>query len=83
MFFGCTVPPDSKETEFGSRDQKAFLSACKNTGIVLVPCCAWKCVSIAIFSGEECYLLRQMTSWWESKKLIQSLESYELTAYPL
>ena len=35
---GCTVPPDSKETELGSSDQEASPSAGKNTGVVLVPC---------------------------------------------
>ena len=38
MFSGCTVPPDSKETELGSSNQEASLSAGKNTGVVLVPC---------------------------------------------
>ena len=30
MFSGCTVPPDSKETELGSSDQAASPSAGKN-----------------------------------------------------
>ena len=38
MFFGCTLPSDSKETELGSSDQEASPSAGKNTGVVLVPC---------------------------------------------
>ena len=38
MFSGCTVPPDSKETELGSSNQEASPSASKNTGVVLVPC---------------------------------------------
>ena len=38
MFSGCTVPPDSKETELGSSDQEASPSAGKNTGLVLVSC---------------------------------------------
>ena len=33
VFFGCTVPPDSKETEIGSSDQEASLSTSKNTGV--------------------------------------------------
>ena len=37
MFSGCTVPPDSKETELGSSDQQVSLSVGKNVGIVLVP----------------------------------------------
>ena len=38
VFSGCTVPPDSKETELGSSDQEASPSADKNAGVVLVPC---------------------------------------------
>ena len=38
MFFGCTVPPDSKKTELGSSNQEVSLSAGKNTGVVLVTC---------------------------------------------
>ena len=38
VFSGCTVPPDSKETELGSSDKDASPSAGKNTGVVLVPC---------------------------------------------
>ena len=32
MFSGCTVPPDSKETELRSSNQEASPSAGKNTG---------------------------------------------------
>ena len=62
-FSGCTVPPDSKETELGSSDQEAPPSAGKNTGVVLVPCHSWKCVHAAIFGGVDiskisgCHLL--------------------------
>ena len=38
MFSGCTVLPDSKETELGSSNQEPSPSARKNTGVVLVPC---------------------------------------------
>ena len=68
MFSGCTVLPDSKETELGSSDQEASPSAGKNTMVVLVPCCAWKCVPTAISSGVDisevpgCHLLQQMSS---------------------
>ena len=68
MFSGCTVPPDSKETKLGSSDQEASPSAGKNTGIVLVPCRAWKCVPTAISGGVGipevlgCHLLRQISS---------------------
>ena len=53
MFSDCIVPPDSKETELGSSDQEASPSAGKNTRIALVPCCAWKCVPIAISGGVD------------------------------
>ena len=41
--------PDSKETKLGSYDQDTSPSASKNTGVVLLPCYAWKCVPIANF----------------------------------
>ena len=53
MFSGCIVLPDSKETELGSSDQEASPSAGKNNGIVLVPCCTWKCVPTVISSGVD------------------------------
>ena len=65
MFPGCTVPPDSKETEPGNKNQEASPSAGKNTGVVLMPCCTWKCVSTAKSDGvglsevPGCNLLRQ------------------------
>ena len=71
MFYyvsGCTVPPDSKETEFGSSDQETSPSAAKNTGIVLVPCRTWKFVPTASSSGADIsevagyHLLQQMSS---------------------
>ena len=51
MFSGCTVPPHSKKTELGRRDQEVSLLAGKNTEIVLVPCHLWKCVPKAVFAG--------------------------------
>ena len=87
MFSGCTVPPDSKETELGSSDQDHSSSAGKNTGVVLVPCRAWKCVLPAISGGVDysevpaCHLLRQMSSQRGSQELLQRLVSHELTAY--
>ena len=60
--------PDSKEIELRSSDQEASPSADKNTGIVLVPCCTWKCVPTVISGGvdisevPECHLLQQMSS---------------------
>ena len=62
MFSGCTVPPDSKETELGSSNWEASPSAGKNTKIVSVPCYAWKSVPTAIwgicsnFVECECFL---------------------------
>ena len=35
---GCTVPPDSNETELGSSNQEASPSVAKNNRVVLVPC---------------------------------------------
>ena len=63
MSFGCTVPPDSKQTELGSSEQEASPSADKNIRIVLVSCHAWKCVPTAISGGVDiskapgCHLL--------------------------
>ena len=68
MLSGCTVPPDSQETELGSSDQEASSSAGKNKRIVLVPCRAWKCVPTAISGGVDvsevpgCHFLRQISS---------------------
>ena len=68
MFSGCTVSPDSKETELESSDQEASPSAGKNTEIVSVACRAWKCVPIAISGDVDisevpgCHLLRQISS---------------------
>ena len=68
MFSGSTLLPDSKVTELRSSDQEASPSAVKNTGVVLVPCRAWKCVSTANSGGADIskvpgsYLLRQRNS---------------------
>ena len=53
MFSGCTALPGSKETKLGSSNQDASPSASKNARIVLVPCCAWKCVPTAISGGVD------------------------------
>ena len=55
MFSSCTLPPYSKEIKLGSSDQEASPSAGKNTGVVLVPCCASKCVSTAISGGADIF----------------------------
>ena len=68
MFSGCTVLPDSKETELESNNQEVSLSASKNTVLVLVLCSAWKCVPAIIPGGVDtsevprCHLLHQMSS---------------------
>ena len=67
MFSGCTVSPDSKETELGSSDQEVSPSVGENARVVLVPCCSWKRVPTAISSAADisevpgCHLLRQMS----------------------
>ena len=53
MFSGCTVRPESKETELGSSDQKCSPSAGKNTGVVLVPYRRCKCIRTAISGGVD------------------------------
>ena len=53
MFSDWTVLHDNKETQLGSSNQEASLSAGKNTGVVLVPCHAWKCVPTAISGGVD------------------------------
>ena len=74
MCSGCTMPPNSKETKLGSSNQEASPSVGKNTGVVLVPCCAWKCKSI--FDGLNisevpgCHLLQQVSSQYGSLKLL-------------
>ena len=65
MFSGCTVLPDGRETKLESSDQEGFPSTGKNTEVevVLVPCCAWKCVPTSISNGMDicethrCHLL--------------------------
>ena len=67
MFSGWTVLPDSNETELGNSGQEPSLSAVKNTRVVVVSCCAWKCVPTAISSGMNisedlgCHFLQQMS----------------------
>ena len=63
MFSGCTVLPDSIETELGSRKQETSPSADKNIRVVLVPCCTGKCIPTTISGGVDisevpaCHLL--------------------------
>ena len=46
-FSGCTVPPDSKETELGSSDQESSPSAGKNTVVVFS---AMSCMEVCPYS---------------------------------
>ena len=46
MFSGCTMLPDSS-------DQEASPLAGKNNGLVLGPCCSWKCDPTAISGGVD------------------------------
>ena len=48
MFSGCTMLPDSMETEPGSSNQEALPSVTKNAGEVLLQCHAWKNVLTTI-----------------------------------
>lgn len=50
---GCNVLPERKETKLGSINQKAFPSAAKNAGVVLVPCCSWKRVHTTFLGGVD------------------------------
>ena len=49
VFSGCTVLPDSKETEVGRSDQEASASAGKNTRAVLVLCLHMEVCSYSYF----------------------------------
>ena len=87
VFSGSYVPPDSKKTELGSSDQEASPSAGKNTGIILVPCCTFRCLPTAISGSVDisnvpgCHLLEQTSFQRGSQKLLQGLVSHEPTAY--
>ena len=51
--FWLTVLLDNRETKLGSNDQEASPPAGKDSGVVLVQCCALKCVPAAISSGVD------------------------------
>ena len=61
VFSGCTVLPDSNETELRSSDQEA-------THLQVKILCAWKCVPTVISSGVDIsevpggHLLQKMSS---------------------
>ena len=80
------MPSDNKEIKPGSSDHKTSPLAFKNSGIVLVPCHTWKCVTTAIsgvvdFTEVPGYnLLWQMSYQRGSQKLLQGWVSCVLTA---
>ena len=84
---GCIVPPDNKKVKLGSSDKEASPSAGENTGVVLVPCRARKCVFSAISCGADipevpgCHLLRQMSPQPGLHILFQGSVSHKITAY--
>ena len=47
MFSGCTILPNSNETNLGRNNKEASLSAGKNTRVVLVPRAISRGVDIA------------------------------------
>ena len=63
MFSGCTVAPDSKETELESSNKETSPSAGKNTEVILVPRCTLECIPTPISYGLDiskvpgCHLL--------------------------
>ena len=66
QFSGWTVLPDSKESKLGSSNHAASPSAVKNTGLVLVSCCAWKCVPKAISIVMWIFLRSVDAIWYNS-----------------
>ena len=56
MFSGCTVPPDIKETEFGSREKQASPSAGTNTRVVLGAMFAHTSASLQLFPEVRIFL---------------------------
>ena len=49
VFSGCTLPPDSEETEIGNDEQEASQSACKSTIVVLVSCLHMEVLTYSYF----------------------------------
>ena len=56
MFSGCTVLPDSKETELGSSNQEASPSAGKNTEVVFSAMFAHGRASLQLFPVVRIFL---------------------------
>ena len=55
MFSGCTVPPNSKDTELGRSYQETSPSAGNNTGALSVPFGACNYGPTAISGGGDIY----------------------------
>ena len=86
MFSGCTVLPDSKETELGSSNQEASPSAGKNTGYGLVPCLRMEICPYSYFQWCEYFWgpwvsFVSTDEFSESQKLLQGFASHALTVY--
>ena len=68
--------PDSKDSKLGGSDQEVSPSTGKNTGVVLVLCHTWKCVTAAISGGMDisvvlgCHMLQQRSSQSGSQGLL-------------
>ena len=75
-FLAALFLPDSKDSKLGSSDQEVSPSTGKNTGVVLVLCHTWKCVTTAISGGVNisvvsgCHLLQQRSSQSGSQGLL-------------
>ena len=78
------MPLDIKETKLGKSDQEAPLSACKNAGVVLMPCCRLKCVPTGISGVEDiskvpgCHLFEKYFKAW---RLMNSQCTFLILAY--
>ena len=75
-FLAALFLPDIKDSKLGSSDQEVSPSTGKNTGVVLVLCHTWKCVTTAISGGVNisvvsgCHLLQQRSSQSGSQGLL-------------
>ena len=73
---------------FGCSNQEAFPSSGKNTGVVLVPCHAWKWVPAARFGGCNipkvcrCHLSQWMSSQWGLQKLLYRKDQHLMNLEP-
>ena len=68
---------DNKDTKFGSSDQEASSSTGKNTGVVLVPYCALKCIPAAIFCAVD---ISMFTGFQSLRQMIVLSEVTKITS---